>query len=333
MRNLACIFVAVCQSVMLAACADDESPIYCLDTIDSGDDASVLTENLIRSIRREIQYLPAGNHENVVIPGARGTMTINGYVCIYECFYGGGPSIDITVSMDGYANYPQIRNDINGDVYFVYSDYLLQMTDIGTQINYTIDDPYIYPDQGFYFCGHSFEDIDDTINSWSATMYSEDFWDICTYPYCGPLDEPMILEDPDGYIETSEGVFFFTGSIGGNDDPQDEVVSRASDFVGEWINEDSETMGTTRFVITISGETVTIQGYGACSPSECVWDPFTITVAEIKSVRFTTTWELGWSTQTFHYELLSESRMFVTTFIDFHDGRSDMTLEEYFSLK
>ena len=143
-----------------------------------------------------------------------------------------------------------------------------------------------------------------------------------------------IFAEPDGYIATSEGIFSFIGNSGDNGDPQDEVASRASDFVGEWVNEDSETMGTTRYVITISGETVTIQGYGACSPSECVWDPLTKTVAEITSIRFTATWEQGYATRTFNFELLSESRMFVTTFIDYYDdGRSDMTLEEYFSLK
>ena len=134
--------------------------------------------------------------------------------------------------------------------------------------------------------------------------------------------------DSDGYTNMME---YQAGT-----DPQSSnnspFIPTASYFVGEWINEDTETSGTTRYVITISGETVTIQGYGACSGSECVWDPFTTTVTEIEDGVFTIIWELGWSTQTFDFELLSESRLFVTNFTDFHDGRTDMTMEEYFSL-
>ncbi len=107
----------------------------------------------------------------------------------------------------------------------------------------------------------------------------------------------------------------------------------AADFVGEWINEDPNTRGTTRLVISLSGNTLTVQGYGSCSPTDCVWDPFTAAASEANDGEFSTRWTLSWAIKDFNYKLLSDSRLQAYTFTDFIDdsGRSDSTSEEYFT--
>lgn len=52
------------------------------------------------------------------------------------------------------------------------------------------------------------------------------------------------------------------------------AFAQSSDFLGEWKNVDAETGGITRFVVTssgTSGDTLNIQTFGSCSPTECDW--------------------------------------------------------------
>jgi len=53
----------------------------------------------------------------------------------------------------------------------------------------------------------------------------------------------------------------------------------AADFVGRWVSEDATGSHLTRLIITTHGQTLSIHGYGACSPTDCDWGtvsgPFT----------------------------------------------------------
>ncbi len=51
----------------------------------------------------------------------------------------------------------------------------------------------------------------------------------------------------------------------------------AARFSANWINEDAATRGITRLNITASGNTLTIHGYGSCSPTDCDWSTRTVT--------------------------------------------------------
>jgi hypothetical protein len=52
------------------------------------------------------------------------------------------------------------------------------------------------------------------------------------------------------------------------------VTTGWSEFLGTWTNNDKDTGGCTRFVISgLSPDTLVFQGYGKCHPSDCIWDP------------------------------------------------------------
>ncbi|MBD2666620.1 hypothetical protein B6N60_02084 [Richelia sinica FACHB-800] len=50
------------------------------------------------------------------------------------------------------------------------------------------------------------------------------------------------------------------------------AVAAPSDFVGTWVNKDTNTRGITRLVITSGGgNTLNIQVFGKCHPTDCDW--------------------------------------------------------------
>ena len=185
---------------LLLGCSDSDSPIYCFDSIDSSERAENITEQLIYSIYSEIRDLPGGTYVDKVVSGARGKMTINGAICH---FCGNYPKriIDVNVKMESYSRLPQKRNNTNGEVNWVEDNGFLTITDNGSPITFTIDDPYIYPSEGFYYCQHSFDDISDTITAFSASASTGNLWGSCPYT-CSAFR-------PYGYIITGNGQFNF----------------------------------------------------------------------------------------------------------------------------
>jgi hypothetical protein len=45
----------------------------------------------------------------------------------------------------------------------------------------------------------------------------------------------------------------------------------ASTMVGTWVNSDSSTRGITKLVITETGNSYEVHGFGKCSPTDCDW--------------------------------------------------------------
>jgi hypothetical protein len=196
------VVVIAVIAMVLPGCTEFDSekpPIYCLDSIDDAKSAESITEQIIYSIYFEVRDLSNGTHVDKVVSGARGSMTINGYICIF-CY----PTvIDVSVNMESYSRLPQIRNDMNGVVNYVDDDGILEIADSGSPVAITIDDPYIYPSEGFHDCPLSFEDISDTIISLSASATSENLWYLCPGDYCSREVQPY------GYIITENGQFNF----------------------------------------------------------------------------------------------------------------------------
>jgi len=53
----------------------------------------------------------------------------------------------------------------------------------------------------------------------------------------------------------------------------------AADFAGKWVNDDANTRNIPQLSITSSGQTLTVHGYGACSPTYCDWGTISGTFA------------------------------------------------------
>lgn len=50
-------------------------------------------------------------------------------------------------------------------------------------------------------------------------------------------------------------------------------------FLGTWVNVDCSTRGCTRFIISGAGpDGLVFQGFGACHPTDCVWNPAELVV-------------------------------------------------------
>jgi hypothetical protein len=49
------------------------------------------------------------------------------------------------------------------------------------------------------------------------------------------------------------------------------TVQAATQYTGNWVNDDPNTSGDTRLVISNAGLILTVHGYGACSPTDCDW--------------------------------------------------------------
>ncbi len=112
-------------------------------------------------------------------------------------------NIFIMEKIIGLINAPFTPFYANGEVNYVEDNGILTITDNGSPINISIDDPYIYPSEGFYYCPHYTEDISDTITSLSASATSENLWYLCPYDYCSREVRPY------GYLITGNGQFNF----------------------------------------------------------------------------------------------------------------------------
>lgn len=56
-----------------------------------------------------------------------------------------------------------------------------------------------------------------------------------------------------------------------------QVAARRSQYNGTWRNDDPNTDGITRLVITNAGAAITVHGFGKCAPTDCDWGTRTAT--------------------------------------------------------
>ena len=123
-----------------------------------------------------------------------------------------------------------------------------------------------------------------------------------------------------------------TGQGGGNGS------GTAAKLMGEWRNVYiPTTRSTTRYVISGSGDSVNVAGYGSCTPIECNWAQSVGEKAELFPRRtqtlgqFTIAWPFGFNAQTDLIELLPDGRVKVTSTHDYTDDRADRQETQFFA--
>lgn len=102
-----------------------------------------------------------------------------------------------------------------------------------------------------------------------------------------------------------------------------EVVSPAA-LVGTWINSDTATRGLVKVVIAASGTNVTVDAFGACTPTPCNWGVvpglvYSTSVTTTNAVAFSAEYKFGFK-QTIVVGHLNGKILTVETFDEFTDG-------------
>lgn len=111
----------------------------------------------------------------------------------------------------------------------------------------------------------------------------------------------------------------------------------AEKFVGFWVNEDKDTMSITKIDVTKAGNTILVNMWGKCEPEDCDWGIATTDVSDAEDGILNLTWDHGFAIVTQRLFLLSDGRLKVITFTDFHENdkyhRQDYEHTEYFIKK
>jgi hypothetical protein len=106
--------------------------------------------------------------------------------------------------------------------------------------------------------------------------------------------------------------------------------------MGEWHNVDPNTRSTTRYMISRSDDSLTVEGYGSCTPTDCNWaqsvgGPRTISTSDANTGQFTIAWPFDFKTQTDLIELLPDGRVKVSSTHEYTDDRADRQETQFFT--
>lgn len=113
--------------------------------------------------------------------------------------------------------------------------------------------------------------------------------------------------------------------------PKDHIVKAVapSKLIGTWINCDHATRGLVRLVLAVSGNEITVHGFGACSPTPCDWGMapglvYGSNVTATTATAFSAAYNFGFK-QTIIVGHLLNGALMVETFDHFTDqsGRAD----------
>jgi hypothetical protein len=109
-------------------------------------------------------------------------------------------------------------------------------------------------------------------------------------------------------------------------------------LVGTWLNCDKATRGLIKLVISASGSTISVHGFGACVPTPCDWGTvpgkaYADNVVSSTAVAFTANFKFAFK-ETFVTGRLELGTLVVETFDHFTDGsgRADYFSREYMHL-
>ncbi len=120
------------------------------------------------------------------------------------------------------------------------------------------------------------------------------------------------------------------------------VVSPAfaapADFVGTWVNTNSNTRGITRVIVTQAGANgLNVQVFGKCSPSDCDWGKTTLLTygnnVQDTNHRFATAnYAKGFSNTFVTFSLAGNKQINLQSFTQFTDssGRQNYAFQEVF---
>lgn len=111
----------------------------------------------------------------------------------------------------------------------------------------------------------------------------------------------------------------------------EEPIDPAQRFVGTWSNVDSNTRGTTRWIIRKQGSNLVLQGYGSCTPTDCKYDPVTVPATAVDDGVLVFTRESSFAIRRVTLKL-DGTRMRDTTNTRYTDnsGRPDRTSRQEF---
>jgi hypothetical protein len=107
--------------------------------------------------------------------------------------------------------------------------------------------------------------------------------------------------------------------------PSTEVPTNPADaFVGNWVNEDPATRSLTHAEIHVTGNTISVHLWGACSPSDCDWGEATTFVQDADDGVIEITWNQGFVLRHQKISILSDGRLEINTHSVYTDTRSPM---------
>jgi hypothetical protein len=97
------------------------------------------------------------------------------------------------------------------------------------------------------------------------------------------------------------------------------ALAAPADFVGTWVNKDSNTGGITRLVITSAGANkLNIQVFGKCQPKDCDWGTTSVT-----------TYGLNVQDQNHTYATANYNKGFANTLLTLSHTNSQIMLQSY----
>jgi len=118
-------------------------------------------------------------------------------------------------------------------------------------------------------------------------------------------------------------------------EPSNEVsawVGKPEDFVGFWINKDSETGGITKVNIRITEGKFFVHAWGKCQPTDCDWGEESTDVSDADDGILNVTYVFSFATETLQISKTDNKTLRVHCFTHFTDdsGRQDYAATEYF---
>ncbi len=123
------------------------------------------------------------------------------------------------------------------------------------------------------------------------------------------------------------GIVFILAGCGGR-------IPAGQAFVGEWTNVDPATLSITRIIFHQDDDTLTMQVWGACFPTDCDWsEAGTYQITEFTNTTLTAVWDLGFSEETMNLTLLPDGQLQLSN--RSHDltnpDGADMEFEAFFN--
>ena len=103
---------------------------------------------------------------------------------------------------------------------------------------------------------------------------------------------------------------------------------------GSWINEDQVLGNITRINIGVVGNSVTVEQFGRCIPTDCPFGTVAGNTSQWGSLQvINAVWDHGFATRLEGITYLSATRLMIVMFTDFTeaDGRTDYTITEFFT--
>ncbi|MFT7065808.1 MAG: hypothetical protein ACJAUO_001384 [Sediminicola sp.] len=107
-----------------------------------------------------------------------------------------------------------------------------------------------------------------------------------------------------------------------------------NDFNGLWVNEDDQTRGVSKCLISFKNNRFVVQMWASCTPQDCDWGENVTNEAKKGTNKFELLWDHEFAESAITYEII-EGKLKLTDKRRYNDnsGRQDFTIIEYFIKK